>query len=188
MRPIRSRLMLILTALISGTTALIAGISHLLAGAGVSLVLTIGWLSLAVLATAWLVGSRLDDERIERTDTADRRLALLAARTEERWASVQDLAHELRNPLAVMATMDMGVGVGVRSAGGLGRLDWSLCRRLGGIRLAFGVVLLAEPGVLHSWLGTHAASGWLVVIIGALMLVTAVVHPMVLGDEGDGIS
>ena len=75
MRPIRSRLMMILTALISGTTALIAGISHLLAGAGVSLVLTIGWLSLAVLATAWLVGSRLDDERIERTDTADRRLA-----------------------------------------------------------------------------------------------------------------
>lgn len=111
MRPIRSRLMLILTALISGTTALIAGISHLLAGAGVSLVLTIGWLSLAVLATAWLVGSRLDDERIERTDTADRRLAQLAARTEERWASVQDLAHELRNPLAVMATtLDVALG------------------------------------------------------------------------------
>jgi len=96
--------MLILTTLISGTTALIAVISYLLAGPGVSLVLTIGWLSLAVLATGWLVGSHLDEERIEQSAHADRRLARLEARTEERWASVQDLAHELRNPLAVMAT------------------------------------------------------------------------------------
>jgi signal transduction histidine kinase len=111
MRLIRSRLILMFTALASGTTALIAIAFYLLAGAGVSLVVTIGWLFLAVLATAWVTGSRLDEERNARADATGRRLDGLAARTEERWASVQDLAHELRNPLAVMATtLDVALG------------------------------------------------------------------------------
>jgi hypothetical protein len=89
---------------------------------------------------------------------------------------------------ALMAIIDLGMGLVLLSAGARRRLDWGSVRLLGGISLAFGVVLLAEPAVLHSWLGTHAASGWLFVIIGALMLVTAIVHPMVLGDEGEGVS
>ena len=87
-----------------------------------------------------------------------------------------------------MAIIDLGMGLILLSAGARRRLDWGSVRLLGGISLAFGVVLLVEPAVLHSWLGTHAASSWLFVIIGALMLVTAIVHPMVLGDEGEGIS
>ncbi len=89
---------------------------------------------------------------------------------------------------ALMAIIDLGLGLTLVVAGARSRLDWGSVRLLGGISLAFGVVLLAEPTVLHGWLGTHAASGWLFVIIGAVMLVTAIVHPLVLGDEGEGIS
>jgi len=89
---------------------------------------------------------------------------------------------------ALMAIIDLGLGLTLVAAGARSRLDWGSVRLLGGIGLAFGVVLLAEPAALHSWLGTHAASGWLFVIIGAVMLVTAIVHPLVLGDEGDSIA
>lgn len=89
---------------------------------------------------------------------------------------------------ALMAFIDLGLGLVLLSAGARRRLDWGSVRLLGGISLAFGVVLLAEPAVLHSWLGTHAASGWLFMIIGALMLVAAIVHPMVLGHEGERVS
>lgn len=86
---------------------------------------------------------------------------------------------------ALMAIINLGLGLVLVSAGARSRLDWGSVRLLGGISLAFGVVLLAEPAALHSWLGTHAASGWLFVIIGAVMLVAAIVHPLLLGDEGE---
>ena len=89
---------------------------------------------------------------------------------------------------ALMAIIDLGLGFVLVSAGARSRLDWGSVRLLGGISLAFGVVLLAEPAVLHSWLGTRAATGWLFVIVGAAMLVAAVVHPLVLGEVGDEVS
>ena len=98
-------------------------------------------------------------------------------------ASVAGLHHT-----ALMAIIYLGLGLMLVSAGARSPLDWGSIRLLGGVSLAFGVVLLAEPPVLHSWLGTHAASGWLFVIIGAVMLVAAIVHPLVLGDEAEGIS
>ncbi len=102
---------------------------------------------------------------------------------EAKRASVVGLHHT-----ALMAVIDLGIGFVLLQAGARSRLDWGTVRLLGGISLAFGVVLLAEPAVLQSWLGTHAASGWLFVILGTVMLVTAVVHPLVLGDEGEAIS
>ena len=98
-------------------------------------------------------------------------------------ASVAGLHHT-----ALMAIIDLGLGLVLVSAGARSRLDWGSVRLLGGISLAFGVVLLAEPAVLHSWLGTHVASGWLFVTMGAVMLVTAIMHPLVLGGEGEGTS
>ncbi len=89
---------------------------------------------------------------------------------------------------ALMAVVDLGLGFVLVAAGARNRLDWGSVRLLGGVSLAFGVVLLAEPPVLHSWLGTHAATGWLFVIIGAVMLVAAIVHPLVLGDEPESAS
>ena len=98
-------------------------------------------------------------------------------------ASVAGLHHA-----ALMAIIDLGMGVILLLAGARNRLDWGSVRLLGGISLAFGVVLLAEPAVLHSWLGTHGGSGWLFVIMGAVMLVTAIVHLLVLGEEGEPAS
>lgn len=95
-------------------------------------------------------------------------------------ASVAGLHHT-----ALMAIIDLGLGFVLVSAGSRSQLDWGSVRLLGGISLAFGVVLLAEPAVLHTWLGTHAATGWLFVIMGAVMLVAAIVHPLVLGDAGE---
>jgi hypothetical protein len=97
-----------------------------------------------------------------------------------RHASVAGLHHT-----ALMAIIDLGLGMILVVAGARSRLDWSSVRLIGGISLAFGVVLLAEPSILHSWLGTHAASGWLFVIIGSVMLIAAVVHPLVLGEDTD---
>ncbi len=89
---------------------------------------------------------------------------------------------------SLMAIIDLGMGLMILLAGARSRLDWGSVRLLGGISLAFGIVLLAEPAVLHSWLGTHVASGWLFAITGTMLLVAAIVHPMVLGDERDPIS
>lgn len=89
---------------------------------------------------------------------------------------------------ALMAVIDLGMGFVLLQAGARSRLDWGSVRLLGGISLAFGVVLLAQPAVLQSWLGTHVASGWLFVTIGAVMLVTAVVHPLLLGDRSESLS
>lgn len=89
---------------------------------------------------------------------------------------------------ALMAVIDLGLGFVILQAGARRGVDWGSVRLLGGVGLAFGVVLLAEPAVLHSWLGTHDASGWLFVILGSVMLITAVVHPLVLGDGGEPIS
>jgi hypothetical protein len=84
---------------------------------------------------------------------------------------------------ALMAVIDLGLGLVLVLAGARSRLDWGSVRLLGGVSLSFGVVLLAEPPVLNSWLGADAASGWLLVVIGSVMLVGAIVHPLVLGDE-----
>ena len=93
-------------------------------------------------------------------------------------AAVAGLRHT-----ALMAVIDLGVGLVLVLAGARSRLDWGAVRLLGGISLAFGVVLLSEPPVLDSWLGADAASGWLFVVIGSVMLVAAILHPLILGDE-----
>jgi len=52
-----------------------------------------------------------DDEWKHLADTVDAMLGRIEDRVEERWALVQDLSHELRNPLAVMATtLDVALG------------------------------------------------------------------------------
>ncbi len=95
-------------------------------------------------------------------------------------ASVAGLHHT-----ALMAVIDLGLGFTLVSAGARSRLDWGSVRLVGGVGLAFGVILLAETDVLRDWLGAGTASGWLFVVIGAVLLVTAIVHPMVLGDDGE---
>ena len=89
---------------------------------------------------------------------------------------------------SLMAVIQLVLGLILVSAGAQSRLDWGTARLLGGITLAFGVVLLAEPAALQSWLGARAASGWLFVVLGSVMLIAAVVHPLMLGDEGEQIS
>lgn len=102
---IRIPLIIVSAFLVSGSAAVIGGVA-LISGASAELAvgLLLVWVTLAVAATGWLIGSHLDaaaDERRRRDDAeAERRVAL----AEQRWESVQDLAHELRNPLAVMAT------------------------------------------------------------------------------------
>lgn len=52
-----------------------------------------------------------DDEWKHLAATLDAMLDRIEGRVEERWALVQDLSHELRNPLAVMATtLDVALG------------------------------------------------------------------------------
>jgi signal transduction histidine kinase len=109
---VRTPLIVVSLVLIAGSTTVIglaAVFTDTSNAVGIGLVVT--WVALAVAATGWLIGSRLDQEAAGR----DRRVADAArlgeARADERWASVQDLAHELRNPLAVMATtIDVALG------------------------------------------------------------------------------
>ena len=71
----------------------------------------------AIAALLGFVAGRLVADRVAQRELAEssadheRAVEELEARNEERWAAVEDLAHELRNPLAVMATgLDVALG------------------------------------------------------------------------------
>lgn len=102
---IRLPLIIVSAVLVAGSAAVIGGLA-LLTGATteVAVALLLVWVTLATAATGWLIGSHLDATTEEQRRRKGLETERREARTEQRWASVQDLAHELRNPLAVMAT------------------------------------------------------------------------------------
>lgn len=109
--PVRTSLIVSLT-LIAGSTIVI-GLAAVLTGrsTGMAVGLVVVWVTLAVGATGWVVATHLEEAAGERDRGAGETARLMEARADERWASVQDLAHELRNPLAVMATtIDVALG------------------------------------------------------------------------------
>lgn len=107
--PARWRIAVGYTVVVLGAVALVAGIAVTLSENAVPAVL----LSLVALvpgsvAAAWFI---VDRELRRLADDVEAMVGDLGAAHEERWACVQDLSHELRNPLAVMATtLDVAIG------------------------------------------------------------------------------
>ncbi len=70
------------------------------------------------------------------------------------------------------------------SVGGL--FPWSgrgMMTFLGGIMLAFGLIVVIEPSSFHSTLGMHATNGWLYTFVGAIMIVAAILFPAISGSD-----
>jgi hypothetical protein len=61
----------------------------------------------------------------------------------------------------------------------------TLLALLGAIALAFGLVVLIEamPSRLNHWLGVTHRNGWLFVIVGAVVLLAAIVSPVFAGVD-----
>jgi hypothetical protein len=54
---------------------------------------------------------------------------------------------------------------------------------VGALMMLFGIIVVIEPNAFNRALGTSSGHGWLYAILGAVLLVTAVVAPVVFDSD-----
>jgi hypothetical protein len=72
------------------------------------------------------------------------------------------------------------IGAGAIPGGARGAMTF-----FGVLTLGFGIVVMisTDSFSMHKWLGVHTGNGWFFVVMGAILLVTAMVSPVFFGSD-----
>lgn len=83
----------------------------------------------------------------------------------------------------LLGLIEVLVGIFMLAMGAIPGQDRTGLVFTGSLLLAFGLVVAFQGESFHPWLGTHANIGWLYVIIGAVLLVVALVSPVIMQSD-----